>query len=106
VAEISRGSPASDASRPFYLALATAPISRAISAWMRALLSMLMWETVESSATSTFDSLLHGDGQITQEEMKALMILCGGREVTRVPTAISKKPRAGLASVTVANPPL
>jgi len=44
---------------------------------------------------------LHGDGQITQEEMKALMILCGGREVTRVPTAISKKPRAGLASVTV-----
>ena len=49
---------------------------------------------------------LHGDGQITQEEMKALMILCGGREVTRVPTAISKKPRAGLASVTVPNPPL
>ena len=27
-----------------------APISRAISAWMRALLSMLMWETLESSA--------------------------------------------------------
>src|SRR6476469_3661338 len=43
--------------RQVYLALATAPISRAISAWMRALLSMLMWETLESSATSTLDSL-------------------------------------------------